>query len=219
MGYAEVSVNSPISRRSTFSYAVPPGLNLIPGHAVWVPFGDKTLQGIVVELTEQPAVEETREIIGLIEPKPILTQAQVSLARWMSQYYLSPLFETLALMLPPGFERKPLTFVQLTPSAASHDIAALPEEQQKVLLLVEENRKTALSEIEKAMGKEKARRAVAQLVQKGLLERSYSLEPVKIKPKLDTFISLKIDSSQAREQVQKLSHRALKQSALLQFLI
>ena len=30
----------------------------------------------------------------------------------MADYYLSPLFAAIALMLPPGFERKPLTFYE-----------------------------------------------------------------------------------------------------------
>ena len=54
MRYAEVSVNSPISLERTFSYAIPPGLNISVGQAVWVPFGAKTLQGIVIELTDVP---------------------------------------------------------------------------------------------------------------------------------------------------------------------
>jgi len=52
MGYAEVSVNSPAAQRRTFSYTVPPNLSVAIGQAVWVPFGDKLLQGIVLELTE-----------------------------------------------------------------------------------------------------------------------------------------------------------------------
>ena len=46
MRYAEVSVNSPIAQRRTFSYAIPAGLSVDVGQAVWVPFGDKLLQGI-----------------------------------------------------------------------------------------------------------------------------------------------------------------------------
>ena len=64
MRYAEVSVNSPIAQRRTFSYAIPPGLDIEVGQAVWVPFGDKRLQGIVLELSPHPSVEETKEIAG-----------------------------------------------------------------------------------------------------------------------------------------------------------
>jgi len=71
MRYAEVSVNSPVAQRRTFSYAIPPGLSIDVGQAVWVPFGDKILQGIVLELSPYPAVEETKEIIEVIESHPL----------------------------------------------------------------------------------------------------------------------------------------------------
>ena len=73
MGYAEVSVNSPIAQRRIFSYAIPPGLSIEVGQAVQVPFGNKLLQGIVLELSDLPSVEETREIAGVIEPFPLLS--------------------------------------------------------------------------------------------------------------------------------------------------
>ena len=56
MDYAEVSVNSPVARRQTFSYHIPPGLEVEVGQAVWVPFGDRQLQGVVLELSAYPAV-------------------------------------------------------------------------------------------------------------------------------------------------------------------
>ncbi len=73
MGYAEVSVNSPVAQRRMFSYAIPPGLDINVGQAVWVPFGDKLLQGIVLDLSRYPSVEETREIAGYapyLPPQP-----------------------------------------------------------------------------------------------------------------------------------------------------
>ncbi|MFC1952872.1 primosomal protein N', partial [Chloroflexota bacterium] len=109
MRYAEVCVNSPIAQRRTFSYAIPTGMNISIGQAVWVPFGNKLLQGIVLELTDYPAVDETKEITGIIDVRSVLSREHVLLAYWISQQYLSPLFDAVALMLPPGFERKPLT--------------------------------------------------------------------------------------------------------------
>ena len=141
MGYAEVSVNSPIAQRRSFSYAIPPGLSVSIGQAVLVPFGAKTLQGVIVELTELPAVEETREIAGVIESRPLLTPEQVSLARWLSEYYLAPLFDAIALMLPPGFERRLLTFLSRSSSQKEYDVAALTPEQLKVIEAVGSNRK------------------------------------------------------------------------------
>jgi len=156
VGYAEVSVNSPIAQRRTFSYAIPPDLEVAVGQAVWVPFGEKLLQGIVTELTTHPAVEETKEIAGVIEPQPMLAPHQLSLARWLSDYYLSPLFDALALMLPPGFERKVLTFVTPPPKRRDYDPTSLNKEQKYVMDLVQERGRVSLKELEKALGKKKA---------------------------------------------------------------
>ena len=84
MKYAEVAVNSPIARRRTFSYSIPPHLTVFVGQAVWVPFGSRVLQGIVVQLSPLPSVEATKEIADIISPRPLLSPEQVELAFWLS---------------------------------------------------------------------------------------------------------------------------------------
>ncbi len=71
MNYAEVAVNSPGAQRQTFCYSVSP--DIMVGHAVLVPFGPRLLQGVVLELTEHPSVEDTREVAGLIDPRPLIS--------------------------------------------------------------------------------------------------------------------------------------------------
>lgn len=131
MRYAEVSVNSPAAQRRTFSYSVPPVLEISAGQAVWVPFGEKLLQGVVFELTDFPAVENTRDIAGLIETEPVLGPEYIKLARWISAYYLCPLFDAVSLMLPPGYDRKAVTFVRAT-LADEFDYSSLNEDQRSL---------------------------------------------------------------------------------------
>ena len=50
MAFVEVAVNSGLPHRQTFSYAVPEGMTLQPGDGVFVPFGRRFLQGIVVDV-------------------------------------------------------------------------------------------------------------------------------------------------------------------------
>jgi len=219
MRYAEVSVNSPIAQRQTFSYSLPPGLGVDIGQAVWVPFGDKLLQGVVLELSPHPAVEETKDIAGVIEPCPILSPAHVRLARWISRYYLSPLFDAVALMLPPGFERRPLTFISASTAPADFDSSALTPEQRQVLGLIKGQERVSLKRIEKAMGKKKAQSVVAWLVRRGLAIRSYELEPIKAKPKLEPYLRLAVTAEEARSEAAELyKKRAKKQAALLEYL-
>jgi primosomal protein N' (replication factor Y) len=219
MRYAEVSVNSPVAQRQTFSYAIPPGLAVEIGQAVLVPFGNKLLQGVVLELAAQPAVEETKDIAGIIEPRPVLSPHNVELARWISGYYLSPLFDAVAMMLPPGFERRLLTFVSASPVPEDLDLSALNPEQEQVLKLLEGQEKVSLQKIERALGKKKAQAAVAWLVKQGLAIRSYELERIKVRAKVEPFLRLSITPDKARNEAAELrKKRAEKQADLLEFL-
>jgi len=209
MRYAEVSVNSPIAQRRTFSYSVPTDLPVGEGHAVWVPFGEKVLQGIVMELNPVPAVEETREITDVIEPEPLLSPRDISLARWISQHYLSPLFDAVALMLPPGFERKAVTYIGI--AREDVDISSLSDDQQRLLQMVPVDDRVEFTKLEKALGRKKAQTLVSQMVKRGFLLRSYGTGPVRIKPKKELYISIK----NADVDEQKLSTR---QTALVTFL-
>lgn len=193
MRYAEVSVNSPVAQRRTFSYSIPSGLDVSVGQAVLVPFGEKVLQGVVLEINPLPEVEETREILGIIDSVPILSNHQISLARWISDYYLAPLFSAVALMLPPAFERKALTFV--SPARPDIDIESLEKEPKKVLTLSLKKGRIELKQIEKALGKKKAGIIVSQMVRQGLIKRTYELSPIRIKPKIELYISLAGDDS------------------------
>jgi primosomal protein N' (replication factor Y) len=217
MSFAEVSVNSPIAQRRTFSYAIPPNLKVSVGQAVWVPFGEKRLQGIVLELSSHPEVEETREIIGVIEPRPLLSPQQVSLARWISQYYLAPIFDAVALMLPPGFERRSITLISPTPS--DFDISTLNADQKQALVLVREKGELSLGHLEKALGRKKAQSVVAQLVNKGLVAKSYELEKIRVKPKMVPYLGLAIAKGQAETEVTALRKQAPKQASLLEYLL
>ena len=54
MGYAEVAVDAPVTHTRTFSYRIPSHFSVEPGQLVWVPFGRRIAQGIVVRLAETP---------------------------------------------------------------------------------------------------------------------------------------------------------------------
>ncbi|MDD5082264.1 MAG: hypothetical protein PHU08_02700, partial [Dehalococcoidales bacterium] len=219
MRYAEVSVNSPIAQRQTFSYAIPANLDIEVGQAVWVPFGSKTLQGIVIKLSPFPSVEETKDIGGVIEAHPLLSPARVSLALWLSNRYLSPLFEAVALMLPPGFERQTLTFISSSSSAGSADLSSLSAESRQVLDQIRDQGRTSLKDLERRLGKRKAQALVTQLVNRGLLTRDYEPEPVKVAPKREPYLSLGITPAEAGKIAADLHRKhGNKQAVVLEML-
>ena len=220
MPYAEVSVNSPIARRQTFSYTIPGSLSVDLGQAVWVPFGDKVLQGIVLELSQYPSVEQTREIIGVIDDSPLLSQARIKLARWLSEYYLCPLSDAIAPMLPPGFERKTTTFISATATADDYALSSLPAPQRQVMETTRKQDRVSLRQLERLLGKKRAQATISQLVTRNLITRSYQIEPVRIKPKKEQFLKLAVSADKALQEVKNLhKKRATRQAVLLDLLV
>ena len=147
------------------------------GQAVYVPFGSRTLQGVVLEVTEEPRFPETRDIIAVVEGPPLLSPERAALARWISEHYLAPLFDCVALMLPPGFRRKPLTL--LRPLVSGEEIAGLEltPRQRQVLEALAGRREVEADELRQELGLRSLGAVVDQLAGRGLIERTLRAGP------------------------------------------
>ena len=104
--FAEIVVNIP-SVDGVFHYSIPPDLetSLALGHYVHVPFGKQIVQGVVLALLEISPIQETKKIIDLIDPNPVLTAAQIELAKNLSQATHNSTAAIISLMLPPGLSK------------------------------------------------------------------------------------------------------------------
>ncbi|MDW8267880.1 MAG: primosomal protein N' [Anaerolineae bacterium] len=124
----------------TFTYGIPHeqrGL-IQPGQVVWVPFGRGRQQGVVVALSavaDTPAGVEIKPIEEPVSVRPLLTPAQIELARWMSRHYLAPLSECLRLFLPPGFGAHSRIVVEYVKGAPIHPDDLTPAQQALLLRL------------------------------------------------------------------------------------
>ncbi|MEX2598769.1 MAG: hypothetical protein WD533_03845, partial [Dehalococcoidia bacterium] len=117
--YADVAVDARTSKPGDiFTYAAPPHLRLRPGHLVRIPFGRRTIHGMVLRLTGELRVDYSKPVLGLVYPEPLLDSVRMELAQWVSRYYMAPLFDAMAPMLPPGFRARGGSLVQLTRNAA-----------------------------------------------------------------------------------------------------
>ena len=217
MKYAEVAVNSPIAQRRSFCYSIPSHLEVDIGQAIWVPFGSRVLQGVVVKLSDYPSVEVTKEISSPVTSFALLSSDQVELALWLSERYLSPLFDAVALMLPPGFEQRLVTFLQLLPNPI--DPSQLDSEQRQLIHFLEGREQVNFRELERKLGKRKAELITRQLLRRGVVVKSQRLEEARVKPRLVPYLKLQIDSSKAEAEVIRLRQaRAHKQAAVVDYL-
>lgn len=86
----------------TFSYRIPEGMRVSPGHRVKVPFGYRTMEGIVLKVTDSCDVppEKVKPLLQTLEDEPAVLPPLMKLAERMAQEAHCPLAETLRLMLP-----------------------------------------------------------------------------------------------------------------------
>ncbi len=105
MLYAEVAVEAARGfGQETYTYAVPEGVEVVPGHRVWVPFGRRGSFGYVIELGAETPEREVKPI-ERADPDPLLLPHQIELARAIAIRYWAPLIECLRAMLPPRVRR------------------------------------------------------------------------------------------------------------------
>jgi primosomal protein N' (replication factor Y) len=86
--------------RGHYTYRVPEGMVVVPGHRVVVPFGRRTVWGYVVGLTDEDPGIDLKEI-ERADREPLLLPQQLELARDMADHYWVPLLECIRAMLPP----------------------------------------------------------------------------------------------------------------------
>ncbi len=147
--FADVAVNAGQPARAPFTYAVPDGIAVAEGHAVFVPFGQRVLQGVVMALHETTALEAVRPIAAIADPEPILDAAHIELARWMSTEYLAPLWDCVACCLPSGYGQKSVTMV--SPVEIPPLLPIYPKDQ-RILQFIAAHGRVTIDALKEAVG-------------------------------------------------------------------
>jgi primosomal protein N' (replication factor Y) len=96
-----------------FTYLLPDELWPVePGQRVEAPFGKKNRHqvGFCVEIGADTALArikgfKLKTIVKVVDPKPLLDNQLMLLARWISTYYVCPLGQTLAAMVPSAVKK------------------------------------------------------------------------------------------------------------------
>jgi primosomal protein N' (replication factor Y) (superfamily II helicase) len=105
----------PVPLDMVFTYHVPDGAVPIIGSRVLVPFRQRRMTGIVVELHNRKPAVATKSIHTVLDPTPVIDDQLLRLARWIADYYLAPLGEVFRAMLPLHAEFKRSILYSITP--------------------------------------------------------------------------------------------------------
>ncbi|HSD45147.1 MAG TPA: primosomal protein N', partial [Pyrinomonadaceae bacterium] len=165
--FVEVAV--PLHVSQTFTYRLKPEQTADAkiGARITVPFGRKLQTGYIVALHDELPADlslaeiEIKEAESLVDLEPVCTPEILQLARWVAEYYGSPLGEVLKATLPPGgtvVRAKLRKFVRATGEKPEK----ITDKQRAVLERLAEHKYLPLQELSAAV--------VSSLEKKGLVE-------------------------------------------------
>jgi len=164
----------------SFDYQLPPELEeqVGPGSLVTVPFGRQIAQGIVVKEIREPSVPEIRGVISLLDPLPVVTPLQISLAEAMAVQNMAALSECLDQMLPPGLSQHVDTIIRLLPAPPVEE--GFTPTQLRILALLQKRGELRGRQMDKAMPRVRWRESLNGLIKRGLA----STEPILLPPSI-----------------------------------
>src|SRR5580698_3573441 len=119
--YCDVSLPVPLDQ--PFTYLLPETLRhrVKTGCRVLVPFGKRTIAGVVLRTHDEAPSTAPREALRLLDEEPVLDAGLLKLGRWIADYYCAPLGETLRAMTPLAADIRHGKRYSLT--SAGHDAA------------------------------------------------------------------------------------------------
>jgi primosomal protein N' (replication factor Y) len=208
--FAQIAVNVP-SVAGVFDYSIPDELagGLGVGQLVIVPFGKQRVQGVILRFVDQPSVAETKDILEILDPDPVVTSTQIALAEWMAEASLSPLAAMVKLMLPAGLSQQADVLYGIRESGfgnresgKNHDpqfpITDLSQPQSRILKLLTERGPLRGRQIEAHFRNVDWRKSAEWLVRRGILEKKSVLPEPRVSSKHIRVAQLAIPLEEAK---------------------
>lgn len=189
MRYADVILPVPIMQ--LFTYSVPEDVreSICVGSRVVVQFGrKKTYSAIVYRLHDKaPENYETKPILSVVDPVPIVVDRQLKLWEWISGYYICSLGEVYKASLPSGLKLESESKLVINPDYEQEDI--LSERQEMILNYVRNKKVCSINDLSSYCDTFNPLPLVKRLLE---MEALYINEELRdaYKPKTDTFYSL-----------------------------
>ena len=218
--FARLAVNIP-AISGIFDYLVP--AELVPqirtGCLVIAPFGNQTVQGIVLELTDSSSIQNPKAIIDLLDPAPVLTPPQIALAVLLANSTLNPLASIVGLMIPTGLSQQADVSYELRNTDYADKTSKMT---LRLVTLLRERGTLRGRQIDSHFAKVDWRKTANMLVKKGVLSTKNVLPPPRVRPKYIRVAQLSVKPEAAEAEMGSLGstkQTVARRQAALRFLI
>ena len=141
MKYASVIVDIASSQvDKVFDYIISDDISVSEGFRVLVPFGNRSIEGIVVKISDQTSVvsHKLKNIIKAIDGFSVITQGQFKIAEFLKEKYHIGLADSFRLFLPSQMRSGKVKDLVIT------ELSLASEEEAKVYLSKLKSNATAM---------------------------------------------------------------------------
>lgn len=182
--YANIAFNLPVD--SLFTYAIPIELEnqVKAGSRVLAPFGNRSITGIVVELSDSSDLKNIKPILNSLDSEPIVSGEMIEFCKWISKYYFCPIGEVIFSAIPKGIIVKSKTLYTINPDS---DLSKLTQLQKKVADILS-GKPLTIKQIEHRLGFGSVRSIIHALIAKGIVQHEDVTSKEKTKAKYEKFV-------------------------------
>jgi len=186
----------PIPIQKTFTYSVTQSEYefLQKGMRVAVSFGkSKMYTGLVFNLHQTPPeIYEAKEILQILDDKPIVNETQLKHWEWISNYYMCSLGDVYRAALPSAFLLESETIVYKNEAFQNEDI--LSDDEFLIYEALQHQSQLTVHQVADILGKKKVMPIINELINKSAI---YIKEQIyeQYKPKLVKYVRLHSDYS------------------------
>lgn len=216
MQFAEVAVDFPDEHSRTFTYSIPENMTAVVGDLVWVPFGPRTVQGVVFEITgtAETELDKIRFITARTVDGPFVAEHLIRVARWVAEYYRTTLFTACSLLLPPGASSRLRTW--LSPGVIDRELS---NREQAAVGFVMENDRAPKSRVARRLGLGGSQ-IVDRLVRQGIFHAESEWERPRVSAVYSNRIELVVSETEAQSLVSEHAEtRSHKRAELLEWFL
>ena len=187
------------SEQPLLTYSVPIELEdrLGPGQLVAVPYGERLVEGIAwsTDTANDEDGLELRPISAILDVEPALLAHQITLAEWMSAYYVTPLSRIAFKMLPPGLLQRSQVVLHMAKTEREEagegglEKATSLRLQALVGLLLADG-ELDVEKLKKMLGLKRAKEVLKEALTSGIVEREAQLSSPFAKKRLKRVVRL-----------------------------
>lgn len=191
--FAEIIV--PLPLYGTYTYRIPPEIQgaVQVGSRVLVQFGKKKFYtGLISSLHNVTPTYEVKDIVSVLDPKPLVKYPQLKLWNWISEYYLCSVGEVYKAAVPTGLKPESETMISLNEEYGTPEGVKLTERQAMVVMLLEEKKRLRISDIEKELKIKNVTQIAGSMLDMGIIHIDEKIVE-RYHAKSETYIELNIE--------------------------